>query len=166
MKNGYQNILLIDNSKEHVQFAQNLGINAKCIDFFDFYPDGLFDIIIANEITQFVPISDLIIFAKKYLVKKGIFMFVYLNPKSFRQSIKIFIFPQKKKQLHYITPQKINSQMKNDFELLQNLGYMWQVVGSHSNSYLVYIFSIIEKYLFLNKWIKRSPWIFACYRKK
>jgi 2-polyprenyl-3-methyl-5-hydroxy-6-metoxy-1,4-benzoquinol methylase len=117
--------VLFDISEEHVNGAKKLSIDARCVDFFDFDSSEQFDVIIANEITQFVPVHNLISFAKKFLKMDGLLIFVYLNPKSFRQLIKRLLNPSKKLQPSYLTPVTMNSLMiKNDFKLKDSLGYM------------------------------------------
>jgi len=166
IKLGFDNILLFDLSKDHVDGAKKLNIDAYCIDFYNFNSSEQFDLIIANEITQFVPIHDLVIFAQKYLKLKGKLIFVYLNPKSYRQFIKRLLDPDKMHQKSYLSPELTNSLLiQNGFKLKNNLGYMWQVVGSHSNSILVKFFALIERVFLLQFWIKRSPWIIASYQK-
>lgn len=162
----FDNILLFDISEQHVLGAKKLGIDAHCVDFHDFHSAEQFDVIIANEITQFVGIHDLVSFAKKYLKINGLLIFVYLNPKSFRQLIKIFLNPSKRLQPSYLSPPILNSQMiKNGFKLKHSLGYMWQIVGGHSNSILVKFFAYFERTFQLHQWLNRSPWIISSYQR-
>lgn len=156
---GFSNIKLFDNSQPHVDRARALGIDAFFCDFYDFIDNQKYDLIIANEISQFIPMIDIIHKAENLLTKRGIIIVNYINPLSLRQIFKLNKSPKLRKH-QYFTPQEFRLLWtKAGFLLLHEKSYMWQIVSAHSNSKLVFLFALIEKIFFLSHNISRGPWI-------
>ena len=162
---GFENVILFDKSKPHIERARELGITAKCSNFHDFNDNEKYDLIIANEILQFISLEDLLIKTNSLLKEDGFIMVNYINPKSIRQRVKLLFKPESRKH-QYFHPFDFNKIWnESGFAVTLSKSYMWQVVGAHSNSILVYIFAFIEKILFLSKYISGGPWIICSLKK-
>jgi 2-polyprenyl-3-methyl-5-hydroxy-6-metoxy-1,4-benzoquinol methylase len=155
---------IIDSSEIAVKIARERGIDAECIDFFDYDKVQKYNIILSIELLSYIENKSLF-FEKVHLLLEndGAFIFTAANPDSWRSLLRGNL--SSKYKFHEQSLKLYLDQLKNNFEINEIKGFLWQPFSLTSDNFLIPFFEKIEKYLFHN-FLKQSPWwLFACSKK-
>ena len=155
---------IIDFNEVAIKIAQENGIDAECVDFFEFNSITLFDVILLIEVLPYIDNKSLF-FEKVHslLEKDGVFIFTATNPNSWRYLLRKVL---KRKTKFYEQPlHNYLVDLTNNFEIIEIKGFLWQPFTLKSDNFLIPFFENLEK-LFFSKLLKQSPWwLFACIKK-
>ena len=155
---------IIDTNEIAIKIAQENSLEAKCVNFFEFYSEQKFDAILAIEVLTYIENKSLFCDKVTSLMKTGgVFIFTAANPISWRYLFRKLL--QRKSKFHEQPLQSYFDQLGNDYEIIEIVGFMWQPFTLTSNNFMIPFFAQVVK-LFFHKLLKQSPWwLFACLKK-
>jgi 2-polyprenyl-3-methyl-5-hydroxy-6-metoxy-1,4-benzoquinol methylase len=155
---------IIDSNEIAIKIARENGIDAECVDFFEYSSVKNFDVILSIEVLSYIENKSLF-FEKVHslLGKNGMFIFTAANPKSWRYILRNSIKSKFKFHEQYL--QSYSELLKNYFEIVEIKGFLWQPFSLTSNNIMISFFAKLEK-MFFSKLLKQSPWwLFSCLKK-
>ena len=142
--------------------------NANLIEF---QTSDMFNSAISIEVLQNFTKEQLnLIFEKvnSFLTDDGLFIFTYVNTKSWRFLFRKIYKKLKKNKFDY-TYVEINTFNEiienNNFEIIDIKGFNWIPMKLKSDNFFVSIFEFLENIFFLKFWINQSPWLLYTIKK-
>jgi 2-polyprenyl-3-methyl-5-hydroxy-6-metoxy-1,4-benzoquinol methylase len=162
IKAGYD-VTVVDLDSNAIELCKKRGITKSyCSDIRNFELNG-FDIVLAIELFLVTPPEIVFEIANQKLAKDGLFIFVANNKDSWRYKLHTSRTNVSKNYGELSVKEYENLLVKNRFCIIDIKGFNWLPFKVSSNNILIPLFSKIESFFRLYKWLGQSPWLlFAC----
>ena len=158
-------VTVVDVSTEAIDMLlrrNHPNIKAICGDFYSLQIPRKFDAVIAIESVQYfreVALIDLFSKTRSLLRPEAPFIFTELNNRSWRYILRS-LTPSRKHLYNVTGPSGYLAVLeKAGLTVTEMNGFVWMPFTVDSNSRLVPAFALIERALYLRKWIGQSPWL-------
>ena len=170
LSNYCKKVIVIDINPDALEIlrARNRTIETICGDFLEIKLSETFSFIIGIEVLGFF--EDKNVFFKKVnslLDNEGVFVFTFTNPNSWRFLLRrLGHLRTGTNNYHEISITDLKKILAlNNFKILKMEGMNWVPLPLKTDNFLVNIFSGLEKFFQLKKWISQSPWIMVSIKK-
>lgn len=162
IKAGYD-VTVVDLDSNAIELCKKKGITKSfCIDLRKFDLNG-YDIILAIEVFSIASPHEVLKIANQKLVANGIFIFTGSNKKSWRYKLHKLHANRSENYGELTINEYKNLILENGFKIIEIKGFNWMPFKISSDNVLIPIFSKIESFFKLNKWLNQSPYfLFAC----